>query len=124
MRQRSCVRVSACQKLNVLSPHLERFSTGLAGLVDTQARALWAANARLSALEPGSLLLTSWVDAAAARPSVDWPSDCRFVLAGPRLDPGAAPPPWADGSSPRDSVQPTHALVAARGQLALPRSTI
>jgi hypothetical protein len=103
--------------------NLERFSTGLASLVDTQARALWAANARLSALEPGSLPLTSWVDAAAACPSVAWPGDGRPASAGPRPDPGAAPPPSADGSSPRDSVEsvpPARALVAARGQYVPP----
>jgi hypothetical protein len=102
--------------------NLERFSTGLSSLVDTpsQARALWAANARLSALEPGSLPLTSWVDAAAACPPVAWPDDLRPASAGLPPNPGAAPPPWAVGSSPRDSASPTNALVTARGQTAIP----
>ncbi len=89
--------------------NLERFSTGLASLVDTQAHALWAANARLSALEPGSLPLASWVDAAAARPPVVWPGHGCPASAALRQDPVAASLPGIDSSSLRDSALPAHA---------------
>ena len=99
--------------------NLERFATGLASLADTQAHALWAANARLAALEPGSLPLASWVDAAAARPPVVWPGDGRSAPIAPRPDPAAASLTGSDSSSLRVPALPAYTLAAARGQDAL-----
>ena len=102
--------------------NLERFSTGLASLVDTQARALWIANARLSALEPDSLPLSSWVDAASARPSAAGPGASPPALPAPPPDSagGAALPPGVVGSLLRGSAPPARLLAAARGDPVTP----
>jgi hypothetical protein len=90
--------------------------------VDTQARALWIANARLSALEPDSLPLSSWVDAASARPSAAGPGASPPAPPAPPPDSagGAALPPGVVGSLLRGSAPLASLLAAARGDPVIP----